>query len=124
MLEVTMASDPVREHQNQTSAAAAVTDHQDQVIGPSPISNGLKTVYFTVGQRKEVAVFEDQAPSEEIKSKIYFIIDGIREVKRRVRIPSRNGGRIRYPLPRLRHSNKASFTFHNINNKPPFSVNP
>lgn len=28
-----------------------------------------KTVYFTVGQRKEVAVFEDQTPCEEIKSK-------------------------------------------------------
>lgn len=69
MLEVDMASDPVREHPNQTSASAAVSDHQDQIIGPSPTSNGIKTVYFTVGQRKEVAVFEDQAPSEEIKSK-------------------------------------------------------
>ena len=29
----------------------------------------IKTVYFTVGQRREVAVFEDAAPTDEIKSK-------------------------------------------------------
>lgn len=28
-----------------------------------------KTVYFTVGQRQEVAIFEDYTPSEDIKSK-------------------------------------------------------
>ena len=28
----------------------------------------LKTVYFTVGTRQEVAVFEDQTSSDEIKS--------------------------------------------------------
>lgn len=29
-----------------------------------------KTVYFTVGQRQEVAIFEDYTPSEDIKSKM------------------------------------------------------
>ncbi len=29
-----------------------------------------KTVYFTVGQRQEVAIFEDYTPSEDIKSKL------------------------------------------------------
>ena len=32
-----------------------------------------KIVYFTVGQRKEVAVFQDETPSDDVKSKPLFI---------------------------------------------------
>lgn len=76
MLTATMA------HAEQPSAttAAAVSSlsgertQQEQVQQhPASVSQlaGVKrkTVYFTVGQRKEVAIFEDRTPSEEIKSK-------------------------------------------------------
>ncbi|KZS14392.1 Uncharacterized protein APZ42_020262 [Daphnia magna] len=36
---------------------------------PSNQQQRRKTVYFTVGQRQEVAIFEDYTPSEDIKSK-------------------------------------------------------
>ena len=75
MLTATMA------HAEQPSAttAAAVSSlseertQQEQVQQHPAVSQlaavGRKTVYFTVGQRKEVAIFEDRTPSEEIKSK-------------------------------------------------------
>jgi len=54
----TIHQQKIAEHKKATAANASTSS-----------SASIKTVYFTVGERKEVAVFEDAAPVDEIKSK-------------------------------------------------------
>ena len=54
-----------------TSSSSSTTQQQQQQKEEEEEekTKKIKTVYFTVGQRREVAVFEDAAPTDEIKSK-------------------------------------------------------
>lgn len=45
---------------------------------PLHLSVRRKIVYFTVGQREEVAVFEDETPSEDVKSKPPYLARPLR----------------------------------------------
>lgn len=53
---------------SHSSSPSSPPTQQPVSNDPAAPTSHLKTVYFTVGQRKEVAVFEDQTSSEEIKS--------------------------------------------------------
>lgn len=61
---VTATSSSVRTQQSAHPTSAS------SVAITQPVRR--KTVYFTVGQRQEVAIFEDRTPSEEVKSECLF----------------------------------------------------
>lgn len=78
MLTATMAhAEPSATLTTTTASSLSTRTQQEQsnqvqqppTVAISLLADRRKTVYFTVGQRKEVAIFEDFTPSEEIKSK-------------------------------------------------------
>lgn len=66
----TSSLSPIRTQQEQHQPVQPTTGVESSSVAIAlSVPARRKTVYFTVGQRREVAIFEDRTPSEEIKSK-------------------------------------------------------
>lgn len=66
----TSSLSPIRTQQEQPQPVQQPTRIESSNVAIAlSVPVRRKTVYFTVGQRREVAIFEDRTPSEEIKSK-------------------------------------------------------